>query len=1097
MDTNGDGYGDLRGVTEKLEYIVDLGIDVIWLSPIFDSPMYDMGYDIADYYKINTAMGNMEDFDNLLEQAHKRGLRVILDIALNHTSNEHAWFKKSVAAHEGAANGFKDFYIWGDPIVDENGNKRPPSNWASVFEGCMWEWVPEISKYYLHVFGRTQPDLNWENAEVRKELWKVLRFWLNKGVDGFRLDAIDCISKVHNQDLCAARPGLPTVSGWPDAPISTPGKFEQKANEMFANGPKVHKYLREMHEQVFAHYDALSLGEMSCGITPEMGISYISREATKQELDLILHFEHVELDCVDGDKWVLREWELPELKASVSKWQTRMAEAGGWDTVWMENHDQPRGLSRFCSEAKVNREHAAKLLAMWLFTLQGTVIMFQGQELEMTNPEEFSEETIRDVETRIYWDAAHAATLTQSDGVHNLDTVKKAITSKSRDASRIPIPWNKEHETSAGFTNNEVKPWLPVHPHFPDICAKNQHQNPASVWSFYRDIIRLRKQHPALVYPASFNDSDGDGLGDIHGITTKLDYLSELGVDVLWLSPIYESPQEDMGYDIVGQVANTGVKHRLTVSKSNYREIHRPFGTMEDVHHLIAELKKRDMKLVMDLVVNHTSTQHAWFVDSSLSKTSMRRDWYIWREPKYDQNGNRQPPNNWAGLLDDTQSAWTYHPETNEYYLSLFSPHQADLNWENPRVRGEVHEIARFWLEKGISGFRMDVINLISKDQNFPDAEILHPNKTYQPGDKYFASGARLLEFLQELKREVLSKYDILTVGEMPFLEDEEQRLEIVKAEEGCLNMIFTFETIGLDIVPEEGRFSFKPWSVEELRKVIERSQSMSTQKGWASLFCENHDQPRSVSRWCDDSDTYRVSGSKILCMAQVTLTGTLYIYQGEELGMRNIPADWGPEEYKDVESVSYWNYVCSTYPEGSPERKRAMDLLRRKARDNARTPFQWDSTSNGGFCPPGVKPWMRVNDDYPVVNAADQVAAGKANERTALTPPYRFWQRALEIRKQNANLFIYGDFELIKDAHPSVFAFKKSCRLESDVSITVLNCSGKEAEFTVPHDYKVRSWVLGSYDALSTDKPKEGVIQLSPWEGLVGLCKLEPGTGK
>jgi glycosidase len=219
-----------------------------------------------------------------------------------------------------------------------------------------------------------------------------------------------------------------------------------------------------------------------------------------------------------------------------------------------------------------------------------------------------------------------------------------------------------------------------------------------------------------------------------------------------------------------------------------------------------------------------------------------------------------------------------------------------------------VHEIARFWLEKGVSGFRMDVINLISKDQSFPDAEIVHPNKKYQPGDKYFANGTRLSDYLHELKRVVLSKYDILTVGEMPYLEDEEERLKVVKAEEGYLDMIFTFETIGLDMVPEEGRFSLKPWSVQELSKIIDRSQYMTTQHGWPSLFCENHDQPRSVSRWCNDSDSHRVAGSKLLCMAQTTLTGTLYVYQGEEIGMRNIPANWGPEEYKDIESISYWN---------------------------------------------------------------------------------------------------------------------------------------------------------------------------------------------
>ncbi|KAK4442114.1 putative maltase MLT1 [Podospora aff. communis PSN243] len=557
------------------------------------------------------------------------------------------------------------------------------------------------------------------------------------------------------------------------------------------------------------------------------------------------------------------------------------------------------------------------------------------------------------------------------------------------------------------------------------------------------------------VYPASFKDSDGDGLGDIDGITSKLDYLQELGVNVVWLSPIYKSPQEDMGYDI-----------------SDYYDIHPPFGTIDSVNRFIAELEHRGMKLVMDLVVNHTSTQHTWFVESALSKENPRRHWYLWRPPI-------------------SQSAWTYHSATNEYYLSLFSPHQADLNWENASVRDAVHQVARFWLDKGVSGFRMDVINLIAKDQRFPDAEVVHPGQQYQPGDQYFANGARLAEYLLELRREVLSKYGILTVGGMPFLDDEEKRLEIVRAEEGCLDMIFTFKMMGLDMVPEEGRFSFKPWCVGNMEKVLGRSQSMTTKMGWPSLFCENHDQPRSVSRWCDDSDAHRVAGSKLLCLMQATLTGTLYVYQGEELGMRNVPASWGPEEYKDIESINYWKWVCSKWSPGSAEMNKAKDLLRRKARDNARTPFQWEATANGGLCPAGVTPWMRVNDDYPIVNAAAQVAMGKANERTALVSPYRFWQRALEIRKQHADLFVYGDFELIESMHPAVLAFKKSCESTSDVSITVLNYSGEEAEFAIPKDCPVHSWVMGSYDSLSTGKPKEGRIQLLPWEGLVGCCTV------
>ncbi|KAM0084364.1 hypothetical protein ACKRZS_003399 [Fusarium odoratissimum] len=508
---------------------------------------------------------------------------------------------------------------------------------------------------------------------------------------------------------------------------------------------------------------------------------------------------------------------------------------------------------------------------------------------------------------------------------------------------------------------------------------------------------------------------------------------------------------------------------------------------MQDVHHLIDELKARDMKLIMDLVVNHTSTQHPWFIDSASSAVSARRDWYIWRKPKYDAQGIRQPPNNWCSLFDETESAWTYDSKTDQYYLSLFTPFQADLNWETPFVREEVCDILRFWLDKGVSGFRMDVINLISKDQRFPDAEIRHPGRKYQPGECYFANGIRLIDYLQEIKTAVFSKYDTLTVGEMPYLEDEEERLKMVAAEEGVLNMIFTFEMIGLDIVPEKGRFSNKPWKVSELKDIIAKACKIVNQDGWHTLFCENHDQPRSVTRFCDDSDEHRVAGTKLLSTMQTSLPGTLYVYQGEELGMRNVPKSWALEEYIDIESISYIKNVCAQFAEGSPERKEAKNLLRLKARDNARTPMQWDSTSNGGFCPAGVKPWMRVNDDYTIVNAALQTSAGRANDWTMLVSPYRFWQRSIETRKKYKDLLVYGDLEIIDGTHPNVFAYKRIS--ESKHSVTILNFSKDEVKFTFPDGQGVTTWALGSYDALSMEKPKSGVIQLLPWEGLLGIA--------
>ncbi|PKS12446.1 hypothetical protein jhhlp_000652 [Lomentospora prolificans] len=571
------------------------------------------------------------------------------------------------------------------------------------------------------------------------------------------------------------------------------------------------------------------------------------------------------------------------------------------------------------------------------------------------------------------------------------------------------------------------------------------------------------------IYPSSFCDTDGDGIGNINGVTSKLDYLKDLGVDVVWLTPIYESPQRDMGYDI-----------------SNYRAIHKPYGTMEDVENLIAELKKRDMKLIMDLVVNHTSDQHPFFLESRSSTDNPKRNWYIWRKPRYDEQGNPQPPNNWACILDEANSAWTYDETTKEYYLSLFTPFQPDLNWENPDVRHGVHEILRFWIDKGVGGFRMDVINLISKNQDFADAEVLFPNRKYQCGSKHFATGPRLSEYLQEMKREVLSKHDLLTVGEMPFIKDENQILEIVKAEEGSLNMIFTFDLMSLDDVPGETKFSYRPWNVRDLSQIIEKMRRVITRRGWKTLYLENHDQPRSVSRFCDDSDEHRLAGTKLLCIMQTTLTGTLYVYQGEELGMRNIPASWGPEEYKDIESVNYWKYITSKYPPEAPERERARLFMRRKARDNSRTPMQWDTSPNAGFCAPDVKPWMRVNDDYPEFNAETQRKVGPASSACKNVSPYRFWQRALKIRKEHVDLFFYGEFEVIKNTHRNVFAFKR--KGGEEVSVTILNFSSGEAEFKFPEGFVIENWLLGSYDSESTEKPKKGTIVLKPWEGLLGV---------
>lgn len=354
---------------------------------------------------------------------------------------------------------------------------------------------------------------------------------------------------------------------------------------------------------------------------------------------------------------------------------------------------------------------------------------------------------------------------------------------------------------------------------------------------------------------------------------------------------VYKSPQADMGYDI-----------------SDYKDIDPMYGTLADVDELIASLKARGMKLVMDLVANHTSDQHAWFLESRSSQTNPKRDWYIWKPPKYDENGERQPPNNWAQLLGEANSAWTWDEGSQEYYLSLFTPDQPDLNWENPDVREAIHEILHFWLKRGVSGFRMDVINLISKWQAFPDAPITIPSHKYQPGDQFFANGPRLHEYLKEITTKVLSQYDSMTVGEMPFVRNADEIIRIVGSNRGELNMIFAFDIVDIDNVPGDFKYTLHAWDAKDLKRIIARLQRLMIERdGWNSIFVENHDQPRSVSRYTDDSDEFRAFGAQLLCLMQISLSGTLFVYQGEELGMRNVPPSWDIKEYKDVESINFW----------------------------------------------------------------------------------------------------------------------------------------------------------------------------------------------
>ena len=392
-----------------------------------------------------------------------------------------------------------------------------------------------------------------------------------------------------------------------------------------------------------------------------------------------------------------------------------------------------------------------------------------------------------------------------------------------------------------------------------------------------------------------------------------------------------------------------------------------------------------------------------------------------------------------------------------------------------------------FWIERGACGYRMDVINLISKDQRFPDAEpVLGPDRKYHPGGKYFVNGPRMHEYLQEIKHKVLQKYGAITVGEMPGVSDIDEILRTVNSTNGELNMIFIFDVVDIDNAPGKVRMTLREWSVKDLNRAISKWQrAMIERDGWNSVFCENHDNPRSVSRYCDDSDAFRDYGAKLLALMQTTLSGTLFVYQGEELGMRNVPKSWDiMKEYKDIESINFWKKSKDLYGNDPKRLAEERKVLEKKARDHARTPMQWNPGPNAGFCAQGVEPWMRVNDDYKDLNAEHQLAANNPDELST----WQFWQRGLANRKEHADVFIYGDYHAVGPESEEVFAYLRTGK-ESGKWLVVLNFSGKEAKWEIPAEVKVQGWMAGNYLKGKPEKEVSGEVELRPWEGILGKC--------
>lgn len=560
------------------------------------------------------------------------------------------------------------------------------------------------------------------------------------------------------------------------------------------------------------------------------------------------------------------------------------------------------------------------------------------------------------------------------------------------------------------------------------------------------------------IYPASFLDANGDGTGDLAGIIAKLDYLKDLGVDVIWLSPIYRSPLADMGYDI-----------------SDYEDIDSRYGTLEDWDRLLEGVHTRGMKLMMDLVVNHTSDEHAWFTASKSSKNDPKRDWYIWRPGKV-VDGVELPPNNWKSVFQG--SAWERDPATGEYYLHLYVSKQPDLNWDNPIVRSAVWDVMRFWVRRGCDGFRMDVINLISKTDGLPDAPLVDHAQYYQPASMYFANGPQVHKYIKQMHTEVLSHHDLITVGETPFTHEASELAAYVLPQNRELNMVFHFELMDIDS-PSESPLLRKPWALAELKAIVGRWQRFMRDDGfWNAVFIENHDHARSVSRFGNDSAQWRAISAKMLAIFEITQTGTLYVYQGQELGLKNFPRTWGIEEYKDVASQNYWNLIKEQRQKAQGkedvEMSDLLDSFAQKARDHARTPMQWNASVHGGFTT--GTPWMRVNDDYPECNAEQQIG-----DETSV---HAFWKRALKVRKTHDAL-IFGDFVMLLDAHEQVFAYTRNH--ESTSALVLLNFKEGKAEVDLGKaigGVAGYAFVLGNYEGEGIGLEEK--VTLRDYEGRV-----------
>lgn len=548
------------------------------------------------------------------------------------------------------------------------------------------------------------------------------------------------------------------------------------------------------------------------------------------------------------------------------------------------------------------------------------------------------------------------------------------------------------------------------------------------------------------IYPRSFKDSNGDGVGDLNGIISKLDYIKSLGIDIVWLNPIFKSPNADNGYDI-----------------SDYREIMKEFGSMQDFDALLNGLHDREIKLILDLVVNHSSDEHEWFMQSRSSRDNPYRDFYHWWPAEMGE-----PPYRWSPL-DVNSNAWQYDAVTNAYYLHYFTPRQPDLKWENPKLRREVYNMMNYWFGKGIDGFRMDVISVISKDTSFPVITMEILDRLYDGSwPNYYSKGPKVHEYLREMNSEVLSKYDIMTVAE-GWGVTEDDALNYVAAERKELDMLYHFDGMKIRHRPANNFESTDPkYDLIAFKDVYTRWDQLFAEKGWGTIYLGNHDQARMVSRWGNDSPEFRELSSKMLTTFLLTMRSTPYYLAGDELGMASIRFD-KIEDYRDIETINHYKRIKS---EGG-DVNAFLEDQKLYSRDNGRTPFQWDDSNQAGFTT--GTPWLKVNPDYLVVNAAAQ----EKDPGSTLN----YFRRLIQLRKQNKTL-VYGKYTLLDKNNPKVYAYKRVDERKN--LLVVLNFSGSTAFADIPLDRSNAHILLSNYSEPNVNGSTEEGIQLRPYEAVI-----------